>query len=96
MVSSTPWPYFTPRKRLGTHCTGGWVGHRVSVYEQKILRHRDFFLKQMVFIFTLVTVEIQLHFLQGQTIHTTQCTNSIAVASMYLSVMVYATELLAW
>ena len=32
--------------------------------------HGGIFLKQTVFIVTLVTVEIQLHFLQGQTIHT--------------------------
>ena len=53
------------------------------------------FFKETIFIVTLVTVEIQLHFLQGQTIHTTQCTNSIGVTSMYLSVMEYAIEL-AW
>ena len=39
---------------------------------------------------------IHLHFLQGQTIHTTQSTNSSGVTSMYLSVMGYAIELLAW
>ena len=26
MFSSTPRPHFTPRKRTGTHFTGGWVG----------------------------------------------------------------------
>ena len=41
-----------------------------------------FFFKQTVFIVTLVTVEIQLHFLQGQTIHTTQRTSIIGVTSM--------------
>ena len=30
-VSVTPWPLFTPMKRPGTHCTGGWVGPRVDL-----------------------------------------------------------------
>ena len=58
--------------------------------------YRDFFWKQTVFIVTFVTAEIQLHFLQGQTIHTTQRTNSTGVTSVYLSVMEYAIELLTW
>jgi len=27
-VSVTPRPFFYPRERAGTHCTGGWVGPR--------------------------------------------------------------------
>ena len=30
---STPRPEpLYPRKRPGTHCTGGWVGHRAGLY----------------------------------------------------------------
>ena len=72
------------------------MGHRAGLDGRKISTHRDFFFKQTAFIVTLITVEIQLHFLQGQTIQTTQRTNSIGVTSMYLSVMEYATEILAW
>jgi len=71
------------------------VGPGAGLDGRKISPHRDFFLKQTVFSVTLVTLEIQLHFMQGQTIHTTQRTNSNGVASMYLSVMEYAIELLA-
>jgi hypothetical protein len=32
MVSVTPWPRFTPGDRTpGTHCTGGWVGHKAGL-----------------------------------------------------------------
>jgi hypothetical protein len=30
VVSTTPQPLY-PRERPGTHCTGGWVGHRVGL-----------------------------------------------------------------
>ena len=30
-VSFTPWPLFTPGKRPGTVCTGGWVGPRAGL-----------------------------------------------------------------
>ena len=36
VVSSTPRPHFTPRERAGTHFTGGWVGPRDGLDEQKI------------------------------------------------------------
>ena len=32
-----------PRKRPGTHCTGGWVGPRAGLDGRKISPHRDFF-----------------------------------------------------
>ena len=31
LVSSKPWPHFTPKKRPGTHYTGGWVGSRAGL-----------------------------------------------------------------
>ena len=31
VVSSKPRPYFTPRERPDTHCTGGWVGPRAGL-----------------------------------------------------------------
>jgi hypothetical protein len=30
VVSTTPQPLY-PRERPGTHCTGGWVGHRADL-----------------------------------------------------------------
>ena len=34
----------------GTHCTGGWVGLRVSLERRKISPHRDFFFHNHGFI----------------------------------------------
>ena len=62
---------------------------------RKISPPPGFFFKQTVFV-TLVTVEIQLHFLQGQTNHRTQRINSIGVTSTYLYVIECTIELLAW
>jgi hypothetical protein len=43
VFSVTPWPRFSPGERnLGTHCTGGWVGHRAGLDTEagvKILSH---------------------------------------------------------
>ena len=36
VVSSTPWPHFTPRERPGTHFTGGWVGPRAGLDGRKV------------------------------------------------------------
>jgi len=36
VVSSMPRPQFTPLERPGAHFTGGWVGPRVGLDEQKI------------------------------------------------------------
>ena len=36
VVSSTPWPHFTPRERPGTHFTGGWVGPWAGLDGRKI------------------------------------------------------------
>ena len=89
-------PYFTPGKDpVPIVQDAGWASGPVWT-GGKSRPHRDCFLKQTIFIVTLVAVEIRLHFLQGQTIHTAQRTNSIGVTSMYLSVMEYAIELLAW
>jgi hypothetical protein len=41
MVSTTPRPLY-PRERLGTHCTGGWVGLRAGLDVcEKSLPHQD-------------------------------------------------------
>jgi len=38
VVSSTPRPHFNPRKRPGTHFTGGWAGTRAVLDGRKISR----------------------------------------------------------
>ena len=30
VVDATPWPLY-PQERPGTHCTGGWVGHKAGL-----------------------------------------------------------------
>ena len=37
VVSSMPWPHFTPGERPGTHFTGGWADPRAGLDGRKIL-----------------------------------------------------------
>jgi hypothetical protein len=48
VVSTTPRPLY-PQERLGTHCTGGWVGPRAGPDRcEKSRPHRGFFLPYLV------------------------------------------------
>jgi hypothetical protein len=50
-----------PRERPGTHCTGGWVGHRAGLDVcEKSRPHRDFFFFNASFVPVLYFVVLVL------------------------------------
>jgi hypothetical protein len=62
VVSTTPRPIY-PRERLGTHCTGGWVGPRAGLDVcEKFRPHRDFFLFDRSLWFIILVLDFQLSF----------------------------------